>query len=60
MANLKWLRLNADMDQSVLAERVGVSSIQISNYETGRSRPRSKILQRIAKVLHVNIEDILL
>lgn len=58
MTSLKWLRIQAGMTQKDLAEKIGVSYLQICNYETGRSRPRQKILARIAKVLKVSVEDI--
>lgn len=58
MHNLKWLRNQADLDQADLAKLIGVCPVQISNYETGKARPRPKILRRIAKVLHVTLEDL--
>lgn len=58
MTNLQWLRIQAGMTQKDLAEAIGVSYIQISHYETGRSRPRKKFLQRIAAALKVSVEDI--
>ena len=58
MTNLQWLRIRAAMTQSDLAKIVGVSYVQISNYETGRARPRPRMLKRLARALQVTIEDL--
>lgn len=52
---LKSLRLLRGLNQSELAERVGLVFQQIQNYENGRSRIHASRLYRIAGVLGVDI-----
>jgi transcriptional regulator with XRE-family HTH domain len=45
-----------DMKQKDLADAVQVSEVSISRYISGERIPRSNILSKIAKVLHVSME----
>ncbi|WP_372457108.1 helix-turn-helix domain-containing protein [Microbacterium allomyrinae] len=45
----KW-RKDAGLDQTQMAERVGVARNSISNYENGRSVPTFDVVARIAHV----------
>ena len=55
----QWRRLR-DMTQEQLADAVKVSTGAISKWESGKSSPTVKVLQSIADVLEIGIEDILM
>jgi transcriptional regulator with XRE-family HTH domain len=48
---LRVLRLAADLTQVKLAGRAGLSHATVSNYESGRGRPRPRSLTALAGVL---------
>ena len=50
-ARLKAARVLQGLTQLQLAEQVGRKEIDISRYETGRSRPDLEMKRRIAEVL---------
>ena len=56
---LKELRQVNNLTQSELAERVGLSYIQIGRYEKGKSSPSSDILQKLAEVLNTSTDFIM-
>lgn len=49
-------RKQLGINQSELAEQIGLSEHQISNIETGRSYPRMKNFIRICEILEVNAD----
>ena len=49
-------RKQLGINQSELAEQIGLSEHQISNIETGRSYPRMKSFIRICEILEVNAD----
>ena len=49
----------AGLSQRQLGELLGISRIRISEYETGLKRPRLDRLQRIARILGVQVDDFL-
>ena len=49
-------RKQLGINQSELAEQIGLSEHQISNIETGRSYPRMKSFVRICEILEVNAD----
>lgn len=51
MFDLKTIRLNHQMTQDELAEKVGVVRQNISNIECGLTKPSVKTAKAIAKVL---------
>lgn len=51
---LRQLRIQQNLSQVELAERAGISSIHISRYERGLSKPAAEKLQRLAEVLEVS------
>lgn len=58
--NLKYLRAKHNMEQSELAEKLGrKSSSSISEWEKGKYTPKMKVLNEIAKVFKVSIEDLM-
>ena len=48
---IRRARQERDMRQEELAKKVGVDTSTVSNWETGKSRPRWKVLPRLAEVL---------
>jgi transcriptional regulator with XRE-family HTH domain len=48
---IKHLRTVAGLTQTGLAERVGLTYVQVGRYETGKSSPSSEVLQKLAAVL---------
>ena len=57
--NIKQLRMQKNLTQDALAEKLYVTRQTVSNYETGKSRPDIDMLTRIAQVLEVPIQDLL-
>lgn len=45
---IKQLRLAAGLTQTELAEKVGLTYIQVGRYETEKSHPSSEVLQKLA------------
>lgn len=56
---IKWLREKAGMSQQALAEKMGVSSSQISQYERGFRTASKKHLLRFADALNAPVEILL-
>lgn len=48
-----------NMTQAELACALGVERTTVSMWETGRSRPRAKMLLRLAKVLGCTVDELL-
>lgn len=57
--NLKYFRLKNELSKKELAERTHVSSMAISNYESGSRKPSMEIMKALAKELGVKISDFL-
>jgi len=55
---LKFLRRAASMTQSELAEKAGVSRQTVYAIEKGKYVPSVRLALRLAKILHVKVEDI--
>ena len=53
---IKQLRTIAGLTQSELAEKVGLTYVQIGRYETGKSNPSSKVLQKLASTLETSAD----
>lgn len=53
---IKQLRVRANLTQTELAEKVGLTYIQIGRYETGKSNPSSDVLQKLAAVLEISAD----
>ena len=53
---LKKARLNADLTQVEVANKVGISERAYQNYESGIRVPNAYIAQRIAKVVNSSVE----
>ncbi len=57
--NLKYYRLKNNLSKKDLAERIGVTSMAITNYENGDRRPDMEIMKSLAAALNVRIADFL-
>ncbi len=56
---LKKARERRKLTQAALAKRLGVHQVTIARLETGTRRPSADLLQRLARVLKVTMEDLL-
>lgn len=56
---LKTLRELADMSQRELADRLGLSTVMISQYENGKKMPSRETLTKIATVFGTSVSDLL-
>lgn len=55
--NLKYYRLRSHLSMKELAERIGVSPMAISNYESGKRMPEIQIIRKLTKALNVKLVD---
>ena len=53
--NLKYYRLQKNMSMKDLATAVGVTSMAISNYESGKRKPEIEIINKLAEVLGIKV-----
>lgn len=53
---LKMLRLEQGKTQEEIAKTIGISRGCLANYETGKRKPDSDMLKRIAEILGVSID----
>lgn len=60
MNRLKDIRERENLSQTELASNVGVSARHIAFIESGDRRPSINLALKIAKVLHVTLEEIFL
>ncbi|MGP7819799.1 helix-turn-helix domain-containing protein [Niallia sp. 01092] len=56
---LRKLRKDANLTQSKLGEKMNVTKVSISGYETGNRRPDTETLQRLADFFHVSTDYLL-
>jgi transcriptional regulator with XRE-family HTH domain len=56
---IKNERLKKSLKQYELAEKAGISNTYLSDIEVGRSAPSLKTLDKIAKVLDIDIKELL-
>jgi DNA-binding XRE family transcriptional regulator len=52
-------RVNAGLTQTEAAEKIGVSQITISNWETGKTSPKMSIVPTIAALYKIPVHDLL-
>ncbi|MDB4655541.1 helix-turn-helix domain-containing protein [Flavobacteriales bacterium] len=55
---LKEVVKSKGVKQSYLAQRIGVSSVTVSNWMTGKTSPSKKHLEKLSEVLEVPIKDL--
>lgn len=56
--NIKKARIGASMTQAMLAERIGTTTQNISQYERDIRKPKIETLQKIADALNVNVSEL--
>lgn len=56
---LKELRRSNNISQKELAESIGATRDQISNWETGRGTPDPETIKRIAVYFRISADDLL-
>lgn len=57
-SKLKTLRINKGFDHAYVANKLNINVTSISNWETGRNKPKPKHLHDIAFLYNVPIEEI--
>nr|DAE73410.1 MAG TPA: hypothetical protein [Caudoviricetes sp.] len=57
--NIRNKRLEYDIEQQELAQRIGVNKATICGIETGVKIPSVAVLVRIADILHCSIDELL-
>jgi len=57
---IKELRTKLKMTQTDLANKVGLSYIQVGRYETQKSKPSSEILQKLAATLETTTDYLMI
>jgi len=55
---LKIRRIENDLTQQELADRVGLTNQTISDYESGRSNPSYKAMEKIAAELNSTVDEL--
>jgi transcriptional regulator with XRE-family HTH domain len=58
-ATLKRLRERRGLTQAELAAAIGVHRVTVATWETGRFRPSVDMLPRLAKLLDVDVAELL-
>ena len=57
--HLKAARVNANLTQKEVAEKLGVSKQTIVNYELYRTSPDIEMAKKLAKLYNLSLEDII-
>ena len=55
---IRFFRERKQIEQKELAEKVGIKSNAVSNWENGRTRPDIALLPKICQVLDVSLDDL--
>lgn len=59
MNTIKEKRIALGMSQGELANKLGVSRVNISHWENGTTMPRTSKLTTLAEVLQCSVDDLL-
>jgi len=57
--NLKRIRTDAGMTQKLLADKIGVTSVTIGNWERGIRQPSFELLPKLASTLNTSVDTLL-
>ncbi len=57
---LKSFRLDRDLTQEELADKVGIHPTYVGKLETGKSNPSVKMLFKISRALNVKLHELFL
>lgn len=52
-------RLRAGLSQAAVAERLGITSASVCQWETGKNLPRTSLLRSIAKLYGCTVDELL-
>lgn len=55
--SIKFLRKNKGMEQKELAQLLQLSDKTISSWECGRTEPKMGMMQKMADIFEVNLDD---
>lgn len=58
-ANIRKARKRLDKTQEWLADKLGVSQTAVALWETGKREPSFSMINKISKVLHVDISELI-
>ena len=53
------LRTKLSLSQTELAEKVGVTNKAVSKWETGKSKPTTNVIRKLAALFNVDVEEML-
>ena len=53
------LRTQLNLSQTALAEMVGVTNKAVSKWETGKSRPTTNVIRKLAALFRIDINELL-
>ena len=53
------LRANFGLSQSELAKKVGVTNKAVSKWETGKSKPTTNVIRKLAALFNVDVNELL-
>ena len=54
------LRTNLNLSQNELAEMLGLTNKAVSKWETGKSKPTTNVIRKLAALLKIDINKLLL
>ena len=57
---LSTMRKANGLSQAKFAGKIGATQRMVSNYERGQGRPRANLVGKMAKVLGISVEDLLI
>ncbi len=55
--NLKYYRLKNNMTMKALADKIGMTNMAISNYESDKRTPDIQVLRKLAEALNIKVMD---
>lgn len=58
-ANIRKARKRLDKTQEWLADKLGVSQTAVALWETGKREPNFSMINKISKVLHIDISELI-
>ena len=53
------LRKNLNLSQAELAEMIGVTNKAVSKWETGKSKPTTNVIRKLAALFNIEVNDLL-
>lgn len=56
---MRWLRERRELQQKVVADSLGLSTFQLSRYESGKNKPDPELIVRISDFYEVNTDYLL-